>query len=77
MKSNETFTDRELSPGRKDIGDKGAHRRKMKELGNIIPARSRLVVLGYQQEEDIDYSETFAASPNVASTHLRFATAVK
>ena len=42
------------------IGTKWVFRNKMNEQSVIIINKARLVAKGYNQEEDIDYDETFA-----------------
>ena len=42
------------------IGTKWVFRNKMNEQGVITRNKTRLVAKGYNQEEDIDYDETFA-----------------
>jgi len=42
------------------IGCKWVFRNKMDESGVITRNKARLVAKGYNQEEDIDYGETFA-----------------
>ncbi|XP_070039375.1 uncharacterized mitochondrial protein AtMg00820-like [Nicotiana tomentosiformis] len=42
------------------IGTKWVFRNKLDEQGNITRNKARLVVQGYNQEESIDYDETFA-----------------
>jgi len=42
------------------IGTKWAFKNKLDELGTVIRNKARLVVQGYNQEEGIDYEETFA-----------------
>ncbi|XP_075103519.1 putative mitochondrial protein AtMg00820 [Nicotiana tabacum] len=42
------------------IGTRWVFRNKLDEFGNTTRNRARLVVQGYNQEEGIDYDETFA-----------------
>jgi len=52
-----------LEPRPKDrsiIGTKWVFKNKLDEFGTITRNRARLVVQGYNQEEGIDYEETFA-----------------
>ena len=42
------------------IGTKWVFRNKLDECGTVTKNKARLVVQGYNQEEGIDYEETFA-----------------
>jgi len=42
------------------IGTKLVFRNKLNEFGIVTRNKAQLVVQGYNQEEDIDYEETFA-----------------
>ena len=42
------------------IGTKWVFRNKLDEAGNVIRNKARLVAKGYNQEEGIDFDETFA-----------------
>jgi len=42
------------------IGTKWVFRNKMDEDGNIVMSKARLVAKGYNQEDDIDFEETYA-----------------
>ena len=60
FKRNEVW---ELVPKPNDqsvIGTKWVYRNKMDENGIIIRNKARLVAQGYNQQEGIDYEETFA-----------------
>ena len=52
-----------LTPRLKDhpvIGTKWVFRNKLDEKGTVVRNKARLVAKGYNQEEGIDYDETFA-----------------
>ena len=42
------------------IGSKQVFRNRMDESGNIVSNKARLVAKGYNQEEGIDFDETYA-----------------
>ena len=42
------------------IGTKWAYRNKLDEYGTVVRNKARLVAKGYNQEEGIDYEETYA-----------------
>ena len=44
------------------IDTKWVIRNKMDELGNVVRNKARLVAQGYNQDEGIDFDETFAPS---------------
>jgi len=53
-------TSRINPPSMNIIGTKWVFRNKMDEYGNIVRNKARLVARGYNQEEDIDFGETYA-----------------
>ena len=55
------------------IGTKWVFRNKMDELGNVVRNKARLVVQGYNQEEGIDFDETFAPVARIEAIRLLFA----
>lgn len=60
LEDNDTWTVVDLLPGKKDLGCKWVYRVKFKVNGTIERHKSRLVVLGNNQIEGVDYNETFA-----------------
>jgi len=62
-----------LVPKPKDraiIGTKWVFRNKLDEQGTVIRNKARLVVQGYNQEEDIDYEETFTPVARVEAIRI-------
>jgi len=55
------------------IGTKWVFRNKMDEDGNIISNKARLVAKGYNQEEDIDFDETYAPVARLEAVRLLLA----
>jgi len=61
------------------IGTKWAFRNKLDEQGTVTRNKARLVVQGYNQEEGIDYEETFAPIARIEAIRIliAFATYMK
>lgn len=59
LKSNVTLMECDCPSGRKSIGVMGGCRAKSSEAREIIRGKRRLVAFGYQEEEGIDFSESF------------------
>ena len=57
------------------IGTKWVFRNKMDENGIIVRNKARLVAQGFNQEEIIDYEETFAPIARLEAIRLLFAIA--
>ena len=74
---NETW---ELVPklGNKNvIGTKWVFRNKMKEQGEVVRNKSRLVYKRYSQQEGIDYDETYALVARIEVVRLFLAYVVQ
>jgi len=52
------------------IGTKQAFRNKLDEQGTVTRSKARLVVQGYNQEEGIDYEETFAPVARIEAIRI-------
>ena len=52
------------------IGTKWVFRNKMDENGNIVRNKARLVAKGYNQEEGIDFDETYAYVARLEAVRL-------
>ena len=52
------------------IGTKQIFRNKLDENGIVVRNKARLVAQGYNQEEDIDYEETFALVARLEAIRL-------
>ena len=63
-------------PDRTIIGTRWVFLNKLNEDGKIIRNKARLVAQGYNQEEGIDYDETFAPVARLASIRIRIAFAL-
>ena len=55
------------------IGTRWVFRNKMDENGIIVRNRARLVAQGFNQEEEIDYEETFASVARLEATRMLLA----
>lgn len=60
LEQNHTWDIQELPPGKIALGCKWVFRIKLKADGTLERYKARLVVLGNNQVEGIDYEETFA-----------------
>jgi len=65
-----------LVPKPKDktiIGTKWVFRNKLDEQGIVTSNKARLVVPGYNQEEGVDYEETFAPVARIEAIRILIA----
>ncbi|XP_026437262.1 uncharacterized protein LOC113335424, partial [Papaver somniferum] len=69
LRNNETWDYVAPEPHMNILGSKWVYKVKQKSDGIIDRLKSRLVAKGYDQQDDIDYNETF--SPLVKSTTVR------
>ena len=58
---------------RRIIGTKWLFQNKLDELGTITRNKARVVVQGYNQEEGIDYEETFAPVARIETIRILIA----
>ena len=59
------------------IGTKWVFRNKLNEQGGVIRNKARLDAQGYNQQEGIDYTETFAPVARLEAIRLLLATGAK
>lgn len=60
LEDNQTWNLTSLPPNKKAIGCKWVYKIKYKADGTIERYKARLVAKGYDQQEGLDYQETFA-----------------
>ena len=58
------------------IGTKWVFRKKLNEQGEVVRNKARLVAQGYNQQQDIDYTETFAPVSRLEAIRLLLSYAV-
>ncbi|CAM8925539.1 unnamed protein product [Rhodiola kirilowii] len=59
--------------GRTIIGTKWVFKNKLDDKGQVVRNKARLVVKGYNQQEGIDYDETFASAARLEAIRLLIA----
>ena len=60
LKANNSWVEVDLPPGKRAIGSKWVYKIKLRAYGFLERYKSRLVIRGNTQKEDIDYTETFS-----------------
>ena len=60
IERNDTWELCDLPKGQKTIGVKWVYKTKLKENGEVVKHKARLVAMGYKQEFGVDYKEVFA-----------------
>ena len=58
------------------IGTKWVFRNKLNKQGEVVRNKARLVAQGYNQQQDIDYTETFAPVSRLEAIRLLLSYAV-
>ena len=75
LENNGTWTLEPLPPGKKAIKSKWIYRIKYKSDGSVVWFKGRLVILGNNQVEGLDYAETFAPFAKMVIVHIFLAIA--
>lgn len=77
INKNGTWKLKELPDGAKKIGVKWIYKTKFKENGEVDKYKARLVVKGYAQEYEVDYTEVFAPVAHMETIRLVVALAAQ
>ena len=76
LELNNTWSLVPLPPNKKAVGCKWIFKIKFKSDGSVIRYKVRLVVKGYTQQKDLDYTKTFSPISKMVTVKLFLALAI-